>query len=123
MMYLKPIEVLEATIKRYQIALFGLLGISALCVIVVPTMIKNGNPLLITTNSSIELAHTAPWKLSVERFERFTKRYLSDRFEWDLGNFAETKADLKNMVSDNVFGKLKESLSTFLHFDFSLLFS
>ncbi len=113
MQYLKPIEVLEATVKRYQLTLFGLLGIIALCLVLVPSMVKNGNPLLITTDSAVELAHTTPWNLSVERFERFTKLYLADRFEWDKDNFDSKKTDLKTIVSTDVFTKLRESFTTF----------
>jgi hypothetical protein len=113
MEYLKPIEMLNQTIKRYHIGLLSLIILLGLSLIVVPEMTRNGNPLIVDTDAGAQVTHVSPWKLSVERINQFTKAYLTHRFEWAPETFSKEKSNLKVLVSDKVFAKLKESFVAF----------
>lgn len=113
MEYLKPIETLQNSLKGYQkmvVALLILLGVS---IFAVPVLFKNGPYLIKDQESFFATSKSEPWKLTVGRIEGFTKLYIATRFEWTPENFKSKETTLKEVVSDSVFIKLKESLSSF----------
>lgn len=113
MEYLKPIEQLQQTTRRYQVVVLCLIAALALSITLVPIILRGANPLLVEEGGIAREIATKPWKLTVTRFEGFAKAYLADRFEWTVETFSARKTALSRVTTEPIFAKLKDSLSTF----------
>ena len=113
MEYLKPIEVLEQTIARYKTILYSLVALLGLSLILVPQIVKQSNPVIVKTKDGAILAPVSAWSNSIDRLEGYTNAYLAARFNWKPETIEEKKTELKNLTTDAVFSKLKESIAAF----------
>ena len=113
MEYLKPIEQLQASVKRYQVIVVALIAVLTLSILFTPIISKNGNPLVLVQDGMAELAETKAWQLSIYRIEGFAKAYASARFEWTADHFSKKTEILKSLVSRSVFQKMKTSVTAF----------
>jgi len=113
MEYLKPIESLERNLNFFRKLAVALVASVILLAIILPDIAKKSNPIVIKTAQSAVIAEVSSWDLSRERLERFTKMYLSDRFEWGPDNFENKRNALKELTSESVFSKLKSPISSF----------
>lgn len=111
MEYLKPIEQLEQTIKRYQIILWSLTAIIALILIFVPDAVRKNSPVVVQTNDSMVLSDVSPLETSQKRYEQFTKAYLAARFFWSQESVKGQTLKLKAMTTDQVYAKLIPSVA------------
>lgn len=113
MEYLQPIKTLEGKVTLYRNLLIATVAILIVALIAIPASVSQGNPVLVQSADRVTIAKNEPWNLSVLRIEEFLKQYIRSRFQWNEGNFDEQKKNLKSLVSDAVFTRLKDSLSAF----------
>lgn len=113
MEYLNPINQLEQMLKRYQIALCILVVLLGIAIVAVPTLSRSGYCIVVEQDGLATLAETKPWKISAARIESFLKNYLSSRFEWSAETFSKSKENLKQLTSEAVYSKLKDSVASF----------
>ena len=104
------IDIHRSQIKFYQIACLALIGVIAILAVIVPSAMKSGPYVVRETDTLSTVVRAEPWKMTVGRVEGFLKYFLSARFEWSKENFDTRKDELKTVVTDQVFSKLKESI-------------
>lgn len=113
MEYLKPIETLQDSLRRYQRIIYALCVVLAMSIVFVPALFTSGPYIIVDDDSIHRMLKSKPWEVSIARIESFTKQYLSHRFEWSSDSFHKKEASLKEYTDENVFKKLKDSLSSF----------
>jgi len=113
MEYLRPIETLQDSIRRYQKIVYALCAVLGMSIVFVPALFTSGPYVIVDDDSVHRMLKSKPWEVSVSRIESFTKQYLSNRFEWTQENFQQKEGLLKSYTDETVFKKLKDSLSSF----------
>ena len=113
MEYLQPLKILESKVALYRNLLAVSAFLLATAMVIVPMTTLEGNPVIVRSADSVSLAKKEPWKLSITRIEDFLNRYLASRFDWNEVTFGEKRDNLKSIVAEGVFVKLKDSLAAF----------
>ncbi len=100
----------RSQVRFYQAICLSLIGLLAILAVIVPSSLKNGPYVIQEASTASAVSVSQPWRLSVARIEGFLKMFLSNRFEWTKETFDQKKSQLKNIVTEAVQTKLKESI-------------
>lgn len=116
MEYLKPIETLQASLKKSKTTIYLLFALLAFVIGQGQFLLRDGPYIINQKDSLYSVSRAEPWKISETLIERFLNQYLDDRYAWAPENFRSQLSNLKELTDEGIYKKLKDGSSSFQSF-------